>query len=82
MQKPHCHSVCAGLWPQMDLQAAQEKEGQLKEAQAAEMKEVETYVEHIRQLSDERESLIQELETENEQLKTDLDQARSELTGE
>lgn len=33
------------------------------------MKEVESYVEHIRQLSDEREALIHELETENEALK-------------
>ena len=39
-------------------------------------------MEHIRHLSDEREALIQELETENEQLKNDLEQARSELSGE
>lgn len=30
---------------------------------------MESYVEHIRQLSDEREALIHELETENEALK-------------
>ena len=46
------------------------------------MREVENYVEHIRHLSDEREALIQELETENEQLKNDLEQVRSELSGE
>ena len=43
---------------------------------------MENYVEHIRHLSDEREALIQELETENEQLKNDLEQVRSELSGE
>ena len=60
---------------------ARENEEKLKEAQTEEMKEVENYVEHIRHLSDEREALIQELETENEQLKNELDQARSELNG-
>jgi uncharacterized membrane protein len=65
----------------MDLKKARENEEKLKEAQTEEMREVENYVEHIRHLSDEREALIQELETENEQLKNDLEQARSELSG-
>ncbi|XP_070207439.1 putative leucine-rich repeat-containing protein DDB_G0290503 isoform X2 [Littorina saxatilis] len=64
-----------------DLNKARENEGKLKKAQTEEMKEVENYVEHIRHLSDEREALIQELETENEQLKTDLEQVRLELNG-
>nr|KAG5696199.1 hypothetical protein BaRGS_021684 [Batillaria attramentaria] len=64
-----------------DLKKARENEEKLKEAQTEEMREVENYVEHIRHLSDEREALIQELETENDQLKSDLEQARSELSG-
>ncbi|XP_076472299.1 uncharacterized protein LOC143301792 [Babylonia areolata] len=66
---------------EMDLKSAQDSEQKLKETQAAEMKEVESYVEHIRHLSEDREVVIQELETENDQLKSDLEQARSELTG-
>ncbi|BFZ23927.1 hypothetical protein BsWGS_26967 [Bradybaena similaris] len=52
-----------------ELQEARNSQEKLKETQAQEMKEVESYVEHIRQLSDEREALIHELETENEALK-------------
>ncbi|CAG5126599.1 unnamed protein product, partial [Candidula unifasciata] len=52
-----------------ELQEARSLQDKLKETQAEEMKEVENYVEHIRQLSDEREALIHELETENEALK-------------
>ncbi|XP_069122035.1 putative leucine-rich repeat-containing protein DDB_G0290503 isoform X3 [Argopecten irradians] len=58
------------------LQTAIENEEKLKLAQTAEMQEVENYVEHIRHLSDEREALIQELETENDQLKADIAQLR------
>ncbi|XP_033763236.1 early endosome antigen 1-like isoform X4 [Pecten maximus] len=58
------------------LQTAIENEEKLKLAQTAEMQEVENYVEHIRHLSDEREALIQELETENDQLKGDITQLR------
>ena len=36
------------------------------------MKEVENYVEHIRSLSDEREALTVEFETENELLKQQI----------
>nr|XP_022337051.1 trichohyalin-like isoform X2 [Crassostrea virginica] len=56
-----------------DLQRAIENEEKLKLAQTAEMQEVENYVEHIRHLSDEREALIQELETENDQLKQEIE---------
>ncbi|XP_069040175.1 coiled-coil domain-containing protein 30 isoform X2 [Lepisosteus oculatus] len=52
-----------------DLQA-------LRTQQAAEMKEVENYVDHIRNLSEERETLTAEYERENEQLRLDLQQLR------
>lgn len=39
---------------------------------------METYVEHIRQLSSEREALTLELEVENEKLKADLDDMKNE----
>lgn len=42
------------------------------------MIEVENYVAHIRQLSDEREALTQDLEAENEQLKAELEQMKVE----
>ena len=42
------------------------------------MQEVENYVEHIRHLSDEREALIQELETENDQLKQEIDSLKQD----
>ena len=50
-------------------------------SQAEEMQEVENYVEHIRHLSDEREALIQELETENDQLKQDIERFRQDQNG-
>ncbi|XP_052821031.1 myosin heavy chain, non-muscle-like isoform X6 [Mya arenaria] len=55
-----------------------EKQEQLKRSQQEEMQEVENYVEHIRHLSDEREALIQELETENDQLKQEIERFRQE----
>ncbi|XP_061189899.1 girdin-like isoform X2 [Saccostrea echinata] len=61
-----------------DLQRAIENEEKLKLAQTAEMQEVENYVEHIRHLSDEREALIQELETENDQLKQEIDSLKQD----
>lgn len=39
---------------------------------------MENYVAHIRQLSDEREALTQDLEAENEQLKAELEQMKVE----
>ncbi|XP_021367882.1 early endosome antigen 1-like isoform X3 [Mizuhopecten yessoensis] len=64
------------------LQTAIENEEKLKLAQTAEMQEVENYVEHIRHLSDEREALIQELETENDQLKGDITQLKHDQNAE
>ncbi|XP_055865056.1 putative leucine-rich repeat-containing protein DDB_G0290503 isoform X3 [Biomphalaria glabrata] len=55
-----------------ELQISHQNEAKMKEAQAEEMKEVESYVEHIRQLSDDREALIQDLESENEALKIQI----------
>lgn len=51
---------------------------QLRKQHGEEMIEVENYVAHIRQLSDEREALTQELEAENEQLKAELEQMKVE----
>ncbi|KAJ8257655.1 hypothetical protein GJAV_G00188250 [Gymnothorax javanicus] len=48
----------------------------LRTQQAAEMKEVENYVEHIRNLLEDRESLTAEYERENEQLRTELQQMK------
>ena len=67
---------------QTDLQRAIENEEKLKLAQTAEMQEVENYVEHIRHLSDEREALIQELETENDQLKQEIESLKADQNGE
>ncbi|XP_039611750.1 coiled-coil domain-containing protein 30 isoform X2 [Polypterus senegalus] len=50
----------------------------LRSQQDAEMKEVESYVEHIRNLSEERETLTAEYERDNEQLRIDLQQLRLE----
>lgn len=60
---------------QVQLQQALQQQGE-------EMKEVESYVEHIRSLSEEREALTLEFEQENEQLKTQIDQLKQELQGE
>lgn len=64
-----------------DLQQALENEEKLKMAQTAEMQEVENYVEHIRHLSDEREALIQELETENDNLKQEIEHLKQDQNG-
>ncbi|KAJ8371251.1 hypothetical protein SKAU_G00112790 [Synaphobranchus kaupii] len=48
----------------------------LRTQQAAEMKEVENYVEHIRNLLEDRESLTAEYERENELLRAELQQIR------
>ena len=60
------------------LKSSLESVEQLRKHHAQEMIEVENYVSHIRQLSDEREALTQELEVENEQLKHELEQMRVE----
>lgn len=64
---------------QSDLQQSVSNEEKLRQSQAEEMEEVENYVEHIRNLSDERETLIQQLETENDQLKSDIEALRQEV---
>ncbi|XP_056130343.1 coiled-coil domain-containing protein 30 [Lampris incognitus] len=48
----------------------------LRNQQASEMKEVESYVEHIRGLLEERECLTAEYEKDNEQLRLELQQIR------
>ncbi|XP_031649979.1 coiled-coil domain-containing protein 30 isoform X3 [Oncorhynchus kisutch] len=69
------------LWRQLlhcegDLRTATQELHTLRTQQAAEMKEVENYVEHIRGLLEERESLTAEYEQDNEQLHADLQQIR------
>lgn len=51
---------------------------ELRKQHAQEMVEVETYVDHIRQLSSEREALTLELEVENEKLKSDLEDMKDD----
>ena len=70
------------LTPQADLNASLTSIDQLRTQQTTEMKEVEQYVEHIRYLSDEREALTLEFETENEQLKGQVESLKAEVDGE
>ncbi|CAL8319037.1 unnamed protein product [Merluccius merluccius] len=58
------------------LQAASHELQTLRTQQASEMKEVESYVEHIRALLEERELLTAEYERDNEQLRLELRQSR------
>lgn len=54
------------------LTAATEDLQSLRTQQASEMREVENYVEHIRNMLEERESLTAEYERDNEQLRAEL----------
>ena len=54
---------------------------ELRQQQTEEMREVENYVEHIRTLAEEREILTTDLETENDQLKLELETMKEELEG-
>ncbi|TRY96628.1 hypothetical protein DNTS_024254 [Danionella cerebrum] len=54
------------------LNTAAEDLQTLRTQQASEMREVENYVEHIRNMLEERESLTSEYERDNEQLRTEL----------
>lgn len=60
------------------LKSSLESLEQLRKQHAEEMIEVENYVTHIRQLSDEREDLTKDLEAENEQLKAEMEQMKVE----
>ncbi|XP_046896092.1 LOW QUALITY PROTEIN: trichohyalin [Hypomesus transpacificus] len=69
------------LWRQLRegdeaLRSSQQEMLALRTQQASEMKEVENYVEHIRGLLEERESLTAEYERDNEQLRLDLEHIR------
>ncbi|KAI0237017.1 hypothetical protein LSAT2_012463 [Lamellibrachia satsuma] len=66
---------------QADLNVSLMSIEQLRSQQETEMKEVEQYVEHIRSLSDEREALTLEFETENEQLKGQVEELKTEVDG-
>ncbi|KAI7794067.1 putative coiled-coil domain-containing protein 30, partial [Triplophysa rosa] len=58
------------------LTSATEDLQTLRTQQASEMREVENYVEHIRRMLEERESLTAEYERENEQLRAELAQMK------
>ena len=71
------------LWRQLlrsetSLASSLESVEELRKQHAQEMAEVETYVDHIRQLSNEREALTLELEVENEKLKSDLEDMKQD----
>ena len=71
------------LWRQLlrseaSLSSSLESVEELRKQHAQEMVEVETYVDHIRQLSSEREALTLELEVENEKLKSDLEDLKQD----
>ncbi|XP_043531623.1 interaptin isoform X3 [Chiloscyllium plagiosum] len=60
------------------LQATMQDLEGVRQQQASEMKEVENYVDHIRNLSEEREALTAEYERENELLKMELQRLKLE----
>uniref|UniRef100_UPI00398E98D2 coiled-coil domain-containing protein 30 isoform X2 n=1 Tax=Pristiophorus japonicus TaxID=55135 RepID=UPI00398E98D2 len=60
------------------LQATSQDLERVRQQQTSEMKEVENYVDHIRNLSEEREALMAEYERENELLKMELQQLQLE----
>lgn len=71
------------MWRQLtrsetSLKSSLDSLEQLRKQHAEEMIEVENYVTHIRQLSDEREELTKDLEAENEQLKAEMEQMKVE----
>ena len=71
------------LWRQLlrseaSLASSLDSVEELRKQHAQEMVEVETYVDHIRQLSSEREALTLELEVENEKLKSDLEDIKQD----
>lgn len=71
------------IWRQLtrsesSLKSSLDSLEQLRKQHAEEMIEVENYVTHIRQLSDEREDLTKDLEAENEQLKAEMEQMKVE----
>ncbi|XP_067873499.1 coiled-coil domain-containing protein 30 isoform X2 [Heterodontus francisci] len=60
------------------LQATKQDLEGVRQQQVSEMKEVENYVDHIRNLSEDREALTAECERENELLKMELQQLQLE----
>ncbi|CAH1773987.1 unnamed protein product [Owenia fusiformis] len=69
------------LESEVNLKGALDNMGILRLKQADEMKEVENYVEHIRSLSEERETLTAEFEEENDQLKAEVQLLKADLAG-
>lgn len=61
------------IFVQKELKTAFEKLERTKIQHASEMQEIEAYVEQIKQLSEERESLTLEFEQENDVLKGQIE---------
>ncbi|XP_048470997.1 coiled-coil domain-containing protein 30 isoform X1 [Rhincodon typus] len=73
-----CHLWRIYLRAEGTLQATMQDLEGVRQQQASEMKEVENYVDHIRNLSEEREALTAEYEQENELLKMELQRLKLE----
>ncbi|XP_045912626.1 coiled-coil domain-containing protein 30 isoform X6 [Micropterus dolomieu] len=78
VEERQCH-----LWQQLldseaKLQSAAQELQTLRSQQASEMKEVESYVAHIRGLLEERECLTADYERDNEHLRQELHQIRQQ----
>ncbi|XP_043916377.1 coiled-coil domain-containing protein 30 [Protopterus annectens] len=69
----HLYQHCNG-----SMQCTMQDLEELRQQQAAEMKEVENYVDHIRKLSEGSEAMIAEYEGENKKLKIKLQQLQLE----
>ncbi|KAF7658641.1 hypothetical protein LDENG_00009610 [Lucifuga dentata] len=80
-EEQQCHLWRQLLNCQTSLQSATQELQTLRTQQAHEMKEVESYVEHIRGLLEERECLTAEYEKDNEQLRLELHQNRLQQDG-
>ncbi|XP_038062178.1 golgin subfamily A member 6-like protein 22 isoform X2 [Patiria miniata] len=62
-----------------NLATSKQALGEADKQHAVEMQEVESYMEQVRHLAEERDALTQEFEMENEQLRKDLDKIREEI---
>ncbi|XP_062889157.1 coiled-coil domain-containing protein 30-like [Mobula hypostoma] len=73
-----CHLWCIYQRSEAMLQSTKQDLEDLQKQQAAEMKEVDSYVDHIRNLSVEQEAVMAEYERENELLRAELQQLQLE----
>ncbi|XP_028266422.1 trichohyalin isoform X2 [Parambassis ranga] len=77
-EERQCHLWQLLLNSEAKLQSGNQELQNLRTQQAIEMKEVESYVAHIRGLLEERENLTAEYERDNEQLRHELHQIRQQ----